>query len=185
MSNAAKFPVLVVVLTTVATSVAAPVQAQPVRSDAALAETLHTRATTLLTDTRNQAAAAALLVQAASLRAIEDQTSVKDLLLAATLYAYANDNRAARTTFERAAARALEFGDGVTAAHAYVDAAFVALRLRDLDAVRAMTASAERVSKSNAVDARQRADILVRINPAKLAVAARDTTERVLREPRD
>jgi hypothetical protein len=183
MSNAAKFPVIAAALAIVGAASSPAARAQsvsptpasftPITADAALAQALHERAAVLLTDTRRQAAAAALLVEASSLRASDDPTSVKDLLVAGKLYAYANNNRAARTTLERAAARALEFGDQVTAAHAYVDAAFIAIRQKDWETMRALTTSAERIANSPAVAAAQRADILTRINPARVAAGSR------------
>jgi hypothetical protein len=121
----------------------------------------------LFTQPHRYREAAALLVQASSLRASDDATAVRELMDAGRLFANVQDNRAARNAFERAAERALVFGLVVTAAHAYLDAAFVAIRQQDGDAVRALTASAERLANSAHIDSAQRREIMLRINPAR------------------
>jgi hypothetical protein len=136
---------------------------------ATTANDLHARAVSLYTQPHRYREAAALLMQASSLRASHDATSVRDLLDAGRLFANAQDNRAARAAFESAAERALVFGLLVTAANAYLDAAFVAIRQQDGDAVRTLTASAERLANSTHIDAAQRREIMLRINPARAA----------------
>ena len=136
-------------------------------SDPAAASDLHARATALFAQPHRSREAAVLLVQAASLRASQDSTAVRDLLDAGRLFAYAKDYRGARGALEHAAARALDFGLVVTAAHAYVDAAFIAVRQKDVDAMRELTSSAERLANSTHVDANQRREIMMRINPER------------------
>ena len=153
-------------------SAAAHVHAQSVAlvsmaSDPAEASDLHARATALFSQPHRSREAAILLVQASSLRASQDSTAVRDLLDAGRLFSYARDYRGARGALEHAAGRALDFGLVVTAAHAYVDAAFIAIRQKDVDAMRELTASAERLANSSHVNDAQRREIMMRINPAR------------------
>lgn len=134
---------------------------------------LHAQARVLLMNTARYREAGAMLRQAASLRAPGDDAAVGDLVLAGKVYAYANDLGPARKALVDGAALALRFGDVVTAANAYVDAAFVALQARDLESMRALTASAERLAGSRHITREQRMAIMMRINPARAYAAAR------------
>jgi hypothetical protein len=138
--------------------------------DAVRAEVLHTRATELFTSPPRYAEAAALLVRAARLRDPDDRTSIHDLVVAAKLYAYAKHPRAARGTMEEAAARALQFGELDRAAHAYIDAAYIAMTQKNWNAARMLCERAERVAASPHLVQTQRDDIKARLRPALVAL---------------
>jgi hypothetical protein len=138
-----------------------------------MADDLHARAASLFTRPDRYRVAADLLVRAAQVRAEDDAASVNELIVAGKLYAYANSIGTARRTLEEAAERALRFGDVVRAAHASLDAAFLAIQQADRNGVRELSARAERLAAAPHLSDTQRADILSRINPDRLAAARR------------
>ena len=142
-------------------------------SGSALADELHERAAALFTQPDRYREAGNLLVRAAHARAEDDVASVNELIVAGKLFAYANSIGIARRTLEEAAERALRFGDVVRAAHASLDAAFLAIQQADRNGVRELSARAERLAAAPHLSDTQRADILSRINPDRLAAARR------------
>lgn len=133
---------------------------------------LRARAVALFPSPPRYAEAARLLVRASNLRAETDTAAVNDLVLAAKLHAYAGQHGAARSTMERAAERALSSGDVLMAAHAYLDAAFIAIEQKDWERVKSLTSRAERLSGSPQLGAGERVSIIHRINPARLVAMA-------------
>ena len=83
---------------------------------------------------------------------------------AARLYFYAGEYDEARRAMEEAAGIAVATGDLVTAAHAYIDAAFITLWEGRSGAQGQLTREAERLSASELVEAAEREEILARIS---------------------
>jgi hypothetical protein len=137
------------------------------------ADALHERAAALFTRPDRYTEAAVLLARAAHLRSPADPTAVSEFVVAAKLYAYADQVGIARTTMEIAAERALAHGEVARAAHVYLDAAFLAIRLKQWQRVRDLSARAERLAASPHLEAADRTGILMRINPARLAIVNR------------
>lgn len=138
---------------------------------AARADALHVRAEALYEHPDRYAEAALLMRQAARLRPAGDVVAVDELVQSGRLYAYAGDRAAACASMEEAAERALEGGDVMTAAHALIDAAFLAIAQQKWHDVEELSSRAEVLAGSPLLSGRQRTAVLKRIDPAKLALA--------------
>lgn len=134
------------------------------------ADQLHARAESLFTMPPRYPEAARLLVRAARMRSPTDEMAVRELAQAARLYAYAKHPRAARSTMEMAAQRALGIGDVARAAHIYLDAAHLAAAQGDAAGVRALATKAEQLASLRTVAAADRTRILERIVPVRVAL---------------
>jgi tetratricopeptide (TPR) repeat protein len=105
----------------------------------------------------NHARVAKLYEQAARLRPDDDPRRVYDLRFAGHMYQRVHKLSASRRNLTLAAETALQYGDLVTAAHAFVDAAWVALEQQDIQAAIRLVQKAECLSHSpliSLVDAR-------------------------------
>jgi hypothetical protein len=116
--------------------------------------------------------AAELHEQEAALRSAVDPLQVEALDRAARLYAYAGEAERAQLLMARAARHALRRGDVARAAHAYVDAAFIALRMRDLRLAQEMTREADLLALSPLLPEAERQAIVKRIDPARAQLGA-------------
>lgn len=92
---------------------------------------LREEAVALYAQPKRAAEAARLHVREARLRGPRDREAVEALIMAARLFSYANRPFDSRKTMEQAGDRAIAIGDVATAAHAYLDAAFIALNARE------------------------------------------------------
>jgi len=106
-----------------------------------------------------------LFLKAAELRAPADPMRVSDLVMASRLSFYRGDAEKARALMERAADEALTYGDVVTAAQTYLDAAFLAQEAKDRESVKRLAKRAEQLSNSPLLAADQRANIRRRVPP--------------------
>lgn len=89
---------------------------------------LHDSAVALYNQPTRSADAARLHLREAAFRDARDPEAVEALLMAANLFNYANQPISARKAVVQAAERALAIGDIATAAEAYTNAAFLALK---------------------------------------------------------
>src|SRR5262245_61380700 len=92
--------------------------------------------------------AAALHEREATLRGPSDPQAVDALEQAARFYTYAGDPSRGRAVMQKAADRALRSGEVLKAAHAYIDAAFMALREHDVERAYTLTNQADLISHS-------------------------------------
>jgi hypothetical protein len=140
------------------------VYAGPAKGDAAPdpAE-LESRAQSMLPNPRRYGEAAKLYLRAADLRKAGDPRRVTDLVMASRLTYYDRNVTRARAIMERAADEALAAGDVVSAAHAYVDASFLAWEAGDNESVPRLVKKAELLASSPLLAERDRAAILARI----------------------
>lgn len=113
--------------------------------------------------THKYARAAALELKAADMLSEGNPQRVASLELAARLYYYHGDVYRAQPIMERAGDEALAAGDVVTAAHAYVDAAFIAVKQGDVTKVNALADKAELLTRSPLLTAAQRSGIVTRL----------------------
>ncbi len=106
--------------------------------------------------------AAKLYVRAAELRLPGDPQRVTDLMMASRLKYYDGDGRA-WTLMERAAEEAIAAGDVIGAAHAFVDASFLAQEAGENAVVLDLVERAELLTHSPLLETEQREAILARI----------------------
>jgi hypothetical protein len=153
----------------------ASVQAQVMRSAAApvtelpntVASDLRTRAEALYGSPARLREAAQLHEKEAAVRSAADPQAVVALEQAARFYAYTGDPARGRVLMQRAAERALRVGEVLRAAHAYIDAAFLALREKDVERAYAYTTQADLLARSPHLLEADRAGIVRRIDPAR------------------
>src|SRR5688572_27389323 len=119
--------------------------------------------------------AAVLHEREAAARVESDPLKFAALDLAARLYAYAGDPARGTALMEQAARGALTRGDVKRAAHALLDAAFLALKVRDGERARELTHQADLLALSPLLTPDEKLSIVQRINPARgdLGAAAR------------
>jgi hypothetical protein len=91
---------------------------------------------------------ARLYDQAARLRPDDDPRRVYDLRLSGHMYQRAHKLSASLRNLTLAAETALQYGDPVTAAHAFVDAAWVAVEQRDIEEANRLAQKAECLTRS-------------------------------------
>jgi hypothetical protein len=127
------------------------------------------------TDSRRWSQAAAMLREASRLRPENDPVALMDLRTAGAIYGTIGDLQRAKKTMLELAERAEEFGEIATAAHAFMDAAHVALRLEDPESVRRFYSRAQRLAMSSHLTSDERRVITVRLerSPTLFASAAR------------
>ena len=116
--------------------------------------------------------AANLHEQEAKARTIADVRHVEALARAAQLYFYAGDAWRSRELMEKAARTALQRGDVLRAAHAFLDAAYIAVKGRDGERALELTHQAELLSLSPLIAASDRVAIVRRIDPARVSLGA-------------
>jgi hypothetical protein len=133
------------------------------------ADALRRQAELLYERPRSYRRAAALHEKEAQLRSVNDTERVNALAQSARLYAYVGDLGQARALMERAARSALQRGDVMRAAHALLDAAFLAIGDRDLNSGYALARQAGLLSQSPLLSEAERNAIVRRIDPAQIA----------------
>jgi hypothetical protein len=161
---------------------AGTVQAQEIRAATApitvlpnaAADRLHARAELLYGVPGRLRDAAVLHEREASARAASDRKGIDALDRAARLYAYAGNRARARGLMQKAGDRALRAGELVRAAHAYIDAAFLALDAHDVTRAYALTKKADLLASSPHLDSADRAGIVRRIDPARATLGLLD-----------
>jgi hypothetical protein len=161
---------------------AGSVQAQEIRGAVApvtelpnaAADRLHARAEALYGVPGKLREAASLHEREAGLRGASDLLGVAALDRAARLYAYAGNRARARGLMQKAADRALRAGEVLRAAHAYIDAAFLALADRDVARAYSLTKKADLLAHSPHLDPVDRAGIVRRIDPARAQMGLLD-----------
>jgi len=104
-----------------------------------------------------------LFVKAADMREVGDPIRVKDLIMASRLTYYRADTERALELMSRAANEALSTGDVLTAAHSFMDGAFLAQEVGHAGVVTELVKKAERLSYSPLIAAADRQEILNRI----------------------
>jgi hypothetical protein len=112
-------------------------------------------------------------VKAAGLRATTDATAATELITAGRLYWYAGDRAHAHATLTTGGERALATGLIVEAAHAWLDAAFIANEMGQTDAVRTLVRRAARVADEEYLDPSIKEGILLRIRTDRVAMNTR------------
>ena len=119
--------------------------------------------------------AAALHEREAAARVESDPLKFEALDLAARLYSYSGDPGKGTLLMEQAARGALTRGDVKRAAHAYLDAAFMALSVKDGQKVGQLVHQADLLALSPLLNEGDKQAIVQRINPARgnLGAAAR------------
>ena len=142
-------------------------QLDPVRVTAsaiARADSLHARAERHEISTlRDFRTVAHLHEQSAELRGEDDARTVECLQTAAHIRHGAGDHRRAADDMERAARLAAERGDVMNAAQSYIDAAYVAVDLKQGARVRELARAARLLTESPLITATQRTQLLSRI----------------------
>ncbi|MFQ5746534.1 MAG: hypothetical protein ACE5HF_04860 [Gemmatimonadota bacterium] len=128
------------------------------------ADALHARAIRLYETPARWTEAAQLHLRAARSLAKNDARSFQGFDRAARLLYYTGDFAGARRAMEKAAGVARATGDLVTAAHAYLDAAFISVHEGYSARKRALLAEAEALSESELVADSDRNGILARID---------------------
>jgi tetratricopeptide (TPR) repeat protein len=127
------------------------------------AEALEAQAAGRLNQMTGYARTARLYEQAAMLRPEQDPTRIEDLHMAGHIYFRAGRHEAARRNLASAAETALQFGDLVRAAHAFIDAAHVASQQRDMEAAAGYAKRAGCLSNSPLISVAEAAAIRRRL----------------------
>jgi hypothetical protein len=122
-----------------------------------------TQAVDLLAFPRRYAEAIKLLLKAAGSREVGDPARVKDFVLASRLAYYRKDVDRSFSFMRHAADEAAATGDVITAAHAYVDAAFIGLKSTNIETIGSLVRRAELLAYSPLIGEQDRHGILVRI----------------------
>jgi hypothetical protein len=134
---------------------------------AAAADRLKAEAEALYVTPRAYKRAASLHEEEARLRPVSDPRMVEALRQSGRLYTYAGNPAKGRALMQEAAETALRRGDVLLAAHSYLDAAFLALRARDVERALTLAKSADMLSWSPLLEASDRLGIVRRIDPAR------------------
>jgi hypothetical protein len=124
---------------------------------------LEEEARSLFSNPKKYGEAVKLFLRAAEMRQPGDRVRLNDLVMAARLTFYRGDAEKARMIMERAADEALAYGDVVTAAHTYVDAAFLAQDAKDAVSVVRLTTKAKQLSNSPLLAQQERNNIVSRL----------------------
>ena len=111
--------------------------------------------------------AAYLHEREAAARVESDPLKFEALDLAARLYAYSGDPARGTVLMEQAARGALTRGDVKRAAHAFLDAAFMALSAKDGERVAELVHQADLLALSPLLNEGEKVAIVQRINPAR------------------
>jgi hypothetical protein len=138
------------------------VAAAPANISRAIA--LEAEANARLVQLNGPARTASLFERAARLRPENDPERVADLRMAGLMYRHAGRHAAARLLLEAAAEGALRYGDVVSAAHMFVDAAWAARMQGDAEAVRRLAGKANCLAHSPLITVADAAGIRHRIS---------------------
>jgi hypothetical protein len=104
--------------------------------------------------------------QAARLRPDDDPKRVHDLRSSGHMYQRAHKLSASLRNLTQAAETALQYGDLVTAAHVFVDAAWVAREQKDMEAANRLVQKAECLSRSPLISLADARGIRTRLGKA-------------------
>ncbi|MEX2528824.1 MAG: hypothetical protein WEA09_14430 [Gemmatimonadota bacterium] len=140
-----------------------PMGTESEQPDEARAQELEAQAQELMTERTSWKDAARALRQAAQLREEGDPQAVSNLMTGARLAFYTGDDRGALSDLKQAGDRALAMGDVNTAAHAYLDAAWIGMQLSRPEVVTEYTHRADLLTRSPLLSADHRAAIQQRI----------------------
>jgi hypothetical protein len=124
------------------------------------------RAKSLFSNPKRYDEAIKLFLKAADTREVGDPVRVKDVIMASRLAYYREDMARSLSLMQRAADEAAATGDVLTAAHAYMDAAFLARGFTNADVVVALVKKAELLAYSPLISELDKEGILVRIRSA-------------------
>jgi hypothetical protein len=111
--------------------------------------------------------AATMHEREAALRVEADPLKIEALDLAARLYSYSGDHERGTALMEKAARSALLRGDVMRAAHSYLDAAFMALKLKNGERAANLIHEADLLALSPLLSVADKDAIVRRINPAR------------------
>jgi hypothetical protein len=125
------------------------------------------RAESLFAYPKHYDKAIGLLLKAAGTREVGDPVRVQDLVLASRLAHYREDQDRSLRFMRQAADEAAATGDVITAAHAYMDAAFLALDGGTKEIVEGLIRKAELLAYSPLIGDKDRNGILARIRPTQ------------------
>ncbi|HUF49350.1 MAG TPA: hypothetical protein VMN60_00865 [Longimicrobiales bacterium] len=135
----------------------------PPRDNLDRARELRQQAEALFSEPRQWRKAARLLEQSAELREASDAEGYICLLYAGRIQAALGDLNGARQNLEKAAQQALTRGSIVEAAHAYIDAAFVAAEAKQAQTAQQLIERATLLTSSPLLSATQKAGLTSRI----------------------
>src|SRR5262245_54804376 len=121
--------------------------------------------------------AAKLHEQEAATRIVSDPLRVEALASAARLYTYSGQAQKGCTLMTKAARQALGRGDVARAAHAFIDAAFMAMREGDRQLVDDLTHEAAMLALSPLLSVADRVAIQRRIDPSRVQLCVRPLRE--------
>lgn len=127
------------------------------------ARELRAQAEALFSQPRQWRKAVRLLEQSAQLREATDPDGYMCLLYAGRIQAAIGDLQGARQNLEKAANQAMARGSIVEAAHAYIDAAFVAAEAKQGQAAQQLIQRASLLAESPLLSAEQKAGLTTRI----------------------
>jgi hypothetical protein len=135
---------------------------------------LEQRASVAMGNSREWSAAAAMYREASRLRSPNDPQALADLRTAGGIYGTVGDYRRARETILELADRATAFGEISVAAHAFLDAAHVAVALRDVPGAQAFYDRAQRLARSSHLSADEQGQLVRRLErtPTRFASTA-------------
>jgi hypothetical protein len=122
-------------------------------------------------DSPNYRRAGRLFQQAAASRAVDDRQALESLRMAGLVTYYGKDLRRSRSIMVERAERALRLGEVDQAANAYIDAAFLAVELRDGGAALAFAENARMLADSPFLSAGQRNNLAHRLGEGRATVA--------------
>jgi hypothetical protein len=120
----------------------------------------------------NYRKAARLFQQAAASRAFDDRRALENLRMAGLLAYYGKDLRRSRSIMAERAERALRLGEVHEAADAYIDAAFLAVELRDGPAAVGYAENARLLADSPLLSVAQRDNLSHRLGVGRVTVAS-------------
>jgi hypothetical protein len=136
------------------------------------ADQLRAQAEALHGDRKSARKAAAMHEREAQLRSEADPLAIEALDRAAQLYSSAGDHMRAEAAKRAAADRALRQGDVLRSAHAYLDAAFIALDNKDVERALSFARQADLLALSPLLTPSDRVAIVRRIDPARAQLGA-------------
>jgi hypothetical protein len=147
-------------------------QVQPTADVNVRADKFKQSAEALYGEPRRLRRAAELHEQEAALRSAADPLQVEALDRAARLYTYVGEPDKGHVLMEKAARLALRRGDVVRAAHAFIDAAFMALRIQDVKLANTLTKEADLLAMSPLLPPADKLATVKRIDPARAQLGA-------------
>jgi len=124
------------------------------------------RARSMFSNPKRYDEAIKLFLKAAETRDVGDPIRVQDIIMASRLAYYREDLGRSLSLMQRAADEAAATGDVLTAAHSYMDAAFLAKEAGTVEVVVNLVRKAEMLAWSPLISALDKEGILARIRSA-------------------